>query len=356
MKPLLQALFVAILFALNDNIEAVVVIQYHHIDDSTPADTSVAPDRFAQHMDYLSSNGFHVWPLPRMIRSLQDGVQLSGKDIAITFDDSYISIHRNALPILKKYHFPFTVFTNTDNVGGNHFMDWDELRELTQHGGTIANHTASHSHLIRSLDEESDRQWEERIKNQIVKAENIIRKQIGHSPGLLAYPYGEYDKRVKAIASSLNIVAFTQHSAAFDQSVDWQAVPRFAFGGQYADIDKFIDKVNSLPLALEEVIVKDERGQTLDDPLLPANSARPELILKLKSSELAHRIQCFASHIGRIDVDVNGNTVTTNLKQDLPTGRSRINCTAPSQQRGRFYWYSQLFIRKMEDGSWRNEP
>ena len=43
------------------------------------------------------------------------------------------------------------------------------------------------------------------------------------------------------------------------------------------------------------------------------------------------------------------------LSDHLPPGRTKINCTAPSTQPGRYYWYSRMFMRKNDDGSWYQE-
>jgi peptidoglycan/xylan/chitin deacetylase (PgdA/CDA1 family) len=307
-------------------------------------------------MAYLADNGFEVWALPRLIESLKKAEPLPEKVVSITFDDGYKSVYRQALPVLRKYQFPFTVFINTSLVGGRGFMNWDELRELAGEGNTVANHTVSHPHLVRQFDDESAAQWEERIKREMSAAEAVIRKQFGHSPQLLAYPYGEYNRRMQSLAKELELVAFAQHSGAFDESVDWQAIPRFAFGGAYTAMAGFIDKVNSLPMPLKEAWLSDEQGQRLPDPLLPLNVTRPILSLRLASPALARAVRCFASGQGRLEVLVEGDIATTRPALDLPAGRSRINCTAASPQRGRFYWYSEFFMRQRQDGSWYPEP
>lgn len=353
MRHLLKILFCSTVILIYPELtRAAVVIQYHHVDSSTPASTSVSPEVFAQHMAYLASNGFQVWPLPRLIKALKDAKPLPRKVISITFDDGYKSVYTHALPVMQKYHFPFTVFVNPHLVGGAGYMNWDELRDLAAHDDSIANHTLTHPHLVRLSNKESEAHWQKRITGEMANAEDIIRKKIGYTPGLLAYPYGEYNRRVQAIARQLGLIAFAQNSGAFDQSVDWQAIPRFAFGGRYTEMKGFIDKVNSLPMPIMEPFITDGEGQRIDGPLLPMNVTRPTLSLHLKTTTLAKAIHCYASGQGRIDVRVDGNTVTTRPASSLPVGRSRINCTAASGERGRFYWYSAFFMRKKADGSW----
>ena len=345
-----------ILLIHSGSIVAAVVIQYHHVDPSTPAATSISPKLFTQHMAYLAKNNFQVWSLPRLLKALKQKTPLPDKVIAITFDDGYKSIYSAALPVLKKYNFPFTVFINPDLVGGSHTMSWDELHKIVAQGATIANHTMNHPHLVRVLDGESISQWNNRIHSEMFKAEKIIQKKIGKSAGLLAYPYGEYNQDVEAIARDLKLMAFAQHSGAFDRNVNWQAIPRFAFGGHYTGMQGFIEKVNSLPMPLIEAVVSDEQGNRIRDPLLPMKVRRPALSLRLKLNQVAKEIRCFASGQGRIDVQVKDSTITAIPNADLPVGRSRINCTAASGQKGRFYWYSKLFMRKQTNGQWYPEP
>src|SRR5690606_39813349 len=38
--------------------QAAVVLQYHHVSESTPASTSITPALFKQHMDYLAEQEF----------------------------------------------------------------------------------------------------------------------------------------------------------------------------------------------------------------------------------------------------------------------------------------------------------
>lgn len=355
--PLSLIILSIVLLLHATTLRAAVIIQYHHVDDDTPPVTSVTAQQFSEHMQYLMDNDFNVWPLPKIIHALKNKQPLPNKVIAITFDDGYKSVLENAVPLLRKHDFPYTIFINTNLIGhSQEFMSWKQLQQLKQEGATIANHTTAHSHLVRQRDDESYLQWRKRIEEEITQAETVIKRKLGTSPGLLAYPYGEYNSTIKHIARTHEMTGFAQHSGAFDHRVDWQVVPRFAFNQTYAEMQGFADKVNSLSMPLLSAVAIDHRGEPLKDPLIPLHSNRPTLKLTLESSELAQRIQCFASGQGRLPGEVDGATVSLQLQQDLPVGRSRINCTAPSNQAGRYYWYSHFFMRKTEDNQWYEEP
>ena len=53
----------ALACVLTAHLEAGVVLLYHHVDEDTPAITSIAPDQFNRHLDIIEAEGFTVLPL-----------------------------------------------------------------------------------------------------------------------------------------------------------------------------------------------------------------------------------------------------------------------------------------------------
>lgn len=342
--------------------QAVVVLQYHHISEHTPKATSISPELFRLHMRHLNEAGYTVLPLPKITEALTTGRALPDKTIAITFDDGYESVYTEAFPILKEKAWPFTVFVNTRplETGIPGFVSWDQLNEMAKHGASIANHSHTHTHFLRREPKETDRQWRARIKNDIQTAQQIIQQRTGQNHKLLAYPYGEYDRAVEALVEELGFVAFGQQSGPIadntEKHVDLQALSRFPFGGVYGDKDDFTTKVATLAMPIQSVtVLADRNGPTLPDTVLPQAVGKPVLQITLRN-DLTAPVQCFASGQGAIPVDTQGQHIQTQAQKTLPIGRSRYNCTAASGQPGRFYWYSQFFIRKQADGSWYPEP
>lgn len=335
---------------------AAVVLQYHHVSEDTPAATSVTPALFRQHMAHIKDAGYTVVALEDLVAQLKTGEVLPDKSVAISFDDGYRSIYEVAFPILKRYGWPFTVFVNAKPHDERHrqFASWEQLREMAAAGATIANHSYSHSHMLRRLPGETEGAWRERIHEEVVRAEQSISRETGQAHRLFAYPYGEYDSAIQKLLAEMGFVAFGQQSGPLNPIDHLQALPRFPFGGPYGTIGDFRTKIASLALPLNEVQVY-AGGQLSEEPLLPADAARPQLVMQLKDEKIARRVQCFASGQGAIPVDAKGSMVVAQAEKELPVGRSRYNCTAASGQPGRFFWYSQVFIRKQPDGEWYPE-
>lgn len=351
-----MAAVVLMLFASARTVEAAVVLQYHHVSDSTPRATSISPALFREHMKYIEAAGFAVRPLEDLTRALAAGDTLPDKTVAITFDDGYESVYTEAFPVLREYGWPFTVFVNSRPLDQRltQFVSWEQLREMAQAGATIANHSWTHPHMVRRAPGESETQWRKRMSAEILQTEERITEATGQAHQIFAYPYGEYDTATQALLAELGFVAFAQQSGPLAPIDDPQALPRFPFGGPYGTLSDFKVKVGTLPMPLEKVEVLGD-GRSIADTLLPQSVNRPELRLTFGDAGTARRVQCFASGQGAIPLKVDGRTVIARAAESLPVGRSRYNCTAASGEAGRYHWYSRAFIRKKADGQWYEE-
>jgi peptidoglycan/xylan/chitin deacetylase (PgdA/CDA1 family) len=303
-------------------------------------------------MDYLAKNNFTIVPLTELAEKLQANKTLPDKTVAISFDDSYADVYTAAYPILKKYGWPFTFFVNTKAVSsGKLFVSWDQLREMSRNGVTIANHTANHNHIVRLEKDETLTQWRMRITHEITSAQAHIEKEIGHAPKLFAYPFGEYNTEVKQLLKEMGYMAFTQQSGVLHADTDLQTLPRFAFGGSYTDINNFIEKINSLPMPVKRVELYADKNKKLNDIVVNAGD-KPYLVLTLGDNALLNKVKCFSSNEGAINTQVIDGKLWVQSKQPFPAGRTKFNCTAASDQRGRFYWFTQLWLVTDKNGVW----
>lgn len=339
-------------FILAANTQAATVLIYHHVSNTMPASTSISPERFVAHMDYLKKNNYKIVPLTELTERLRKGEPLPDKTVAITFDDSYADVYTAAYPILQKRGWPFTFFVNTDAVGsGKLFVSWDQLREMSQHGVTIANHTTKHNHVVRLNKDENFAQWRERIESEITHAQTKIEQEIGSAPKIFAYPFGEYNVEVRRILKKLGYIAFTQQAGVLNDTADLQTLPRFPFGGSFTDLNDFNEKINTLSMPVKQVEFYADKQHKLEDMIVKVGD-KPFLVLTLTDTDLLKRVHCFSSNEGEINTQVVDGKLWIQSKQVFPAGRTKFNCTAASNERGRFYWFTQLWLVTDKNNNW----
>ena len=330
-----------------------VVLQYHHISEDTPGITSVTPEQFQEHLDYLLINEHKVLPLVDVVESLRNGEPLPDKCVALTIDDAYLSAYTEAFPRVQRYAFPLTVFVSTKAVdeGYRSHLSWDQMREMHAAGINFQNHGHEHEHLIRMHHGERADDWEQRVAADIQLAQNRLDRELGVDSTLFAYPYGEYNEALKSIVGSMGFTAFGQQSGPVWRAADFTALPRFPMASIYASMRTFPNKVNSLPLPIT--------GAFPIEPVVPVDEWQPSLTLVFRP-DVAHRerLTCYMNGSPEVSyewLDQPEGAVLISPKGRLNVGRNRTNCTLPTAQDGRFAWYSHNWIRRKDDGSWYRE-
>jgi peptidoglycan/xylan/chitin deacetylase (PgdA/CDA1 family) len=314
------------------------VFMYHHFGQSKYPSTNIRLEQFEQHLEYLSQNGYQVWPLSTIIRYLLEGKALPAKTVALSMDDAYISIYTEAYPRLKQRNWPFTVFVNTlpvDNKSAS-FMSWDQMREMRLAGAEFANHSLSHMLLMRR-NGESRPSWKKRLYDEIESAQKRLQQELGENnnenPRMLAYPFGEYDLSTAKLIRAMGYVGFSQTSGPLDMHSDFSALPRFAMAEAFGNMDGFRLKLQALPFPLQSLSPK--------EPLVGVENP-PVLNLKLKYP--MKNMGCYLGNGTELRINYKSDTeIQVRANDPIQSPRDRYTCTAPAKD-GHWYWYSHLWI------------
>ena len=180
------------------------ILLYHGVGE--PADTQVfgniTVDRFRSDLRYLI-NEFEFVPLREIAK------QGPTRRIAVTFDDGLQSVHRYALPVLREFDVPATVFVSPGFIGdrnrellserhniapsGRTMMNQDEIAELADDPLIdIGNHTNTHPYLSRI-------ESSEMLYDEVIEAKRNLEMQYGMTVESFSYPYGDYNDEAREI-------------------------------------------------------------------------------------------------------------------------------------------------------------
>lgn len=216
-----------------------VVLLYHRIGmpklSSLVAGQYVAPGLFRSQLDHLEAEGWSVVPLANVART--DSTENS-RQVAITFDDGYLSVYEHAYPAMKERNISATIYVVSGAIGG--INEWDsragdrrepmmsaaQVRELADAGFEIGSHTVNHPHLTSVSDD--------MLAQELSDSKRALEDLIGREVSSFSYPYGDYDDRVReaviaagytnAVSTKLGVVGGT---GAFDiprVNVRWNAL------------------------------------------------------------------------------------------------------------------------------------
>ncbi len=97
------------------------ILMYHRVTDHEPGlatpTCNVTPQRLRKQLSGLLKRGFVPWPLERLISAQTAGERIPPRAFAVTFDDGYENNLLNALPILREFGIPATIFLATGFLG-----------------------------------------------------------------------------------------------------------------------------------------------------------------------------------------------------------------------------------------------
>jgi peptidoglycan/xylan/chitin deacetylase (PgdA/CDA1 family) len=175
------------------------ILMYHSISANPLDPNAISPEVFHSQMQRLRS---------RRVVSLQDGLESirAGNPLrnlyVITFDDALLDFYINAMPILREFDYPVTMFVPSGLVGqhakwdtydnSKPLMSWGQLAQCQQWNVTFASHTVNHVRLTEC----SDLTLSYELQTSLHMLQNKLEKVIS----ALAYPGGYQDARIRRAA------------------------------------------------------------------------------------------------------------------------------------------------------------
>ena len=170
--------------------------------------------------------------------------------VALTFDDGYVSLYEAVLENLLAKNMKATVYVNTGWIAEKkehhrasvaslghypeeYFLNWHEVSMLHQAGWEIGSHGVEHCNVAQLTPEDMHRE----LAHSKVAIEAHLKKPCVH----FAYPWGRYSRRVK---NMLNKIGYRYAAAAYHaplaKTVDCLAIPRLNIDRAYR-LQDFID-------------------------------------------------------------------------------------------------------------------
>lgn len=143
----LGLLGVALVFWFLMRRTGIPILTYHSISaqsDWLPwaANISVRPEVFAHHMQVIARTGWTVVTDRTVFSALAGEAHIPRRCVALHFDDAYLDVGANALPVLRQHGFSACIFASSDfidksdgirkNLGPapRGYFNADELREI----------------------------------------------------------------------------------------------------------------------------------------------------------------------------------------------------------------------------------
>lgn len=210
-------------------------LAYHSVAAEGPTYLTVTAELFERQLSVLSERGLRCGDIDTL-EALADGHRVE-PSVFLTFDDGFLDNYETVLPLLRERGMRAFVFVLPPRVDVGaplrwpevaedaarypatmRSVDWSMLGEMKEGGFEVGSHTLTHPHLPDLGDEAlRDELWESRER---------VKAELG-SCDTIAYPFGEWDRRVaKAAAECGYRFAFSLPTTHGQRSAEQHSIPR----------------------------------------------------------------------------------------------------------------------------------
>lgn len=288
MRTLLYLLLIYVHFFAASAIAAdsFIVLSYHDVQDGLRGDMNddqlaVGSEQLAEQFSWLREHGYNVIPVDRVLEAAAGRDTLPEKAVLLTFDDGYRSMYTRVFPLLKLYKYPavaavvgrwlevpekgsVTYGSNT-RVPRSRFLSWDQIREMSQSGLVeIASHTYDlhrgiqgnpqgnfqPAAVTRIYDPKQQRyeaadHYSRRIRSDLRRNNDLIRRQTGRQPRIVVWPYGAYSGKTVEIAKSQGLTVTIGLGDGINGLSDYSRMKRMLLL-ENPTLDSFVYQIRNL--------------------------------------------------------------------------------------------------------------
>lgn len=230
------------------------VFLYHDISD--PDAPQYSPlystqiQKFKAQVEFIAQR-FKLVPLDDVVADTSDSKQ---RLASITFDDGFLSVKAEALPLLRSRGIPFTVFVNSMAIKHNRlfygsevpeinrtydrrvYLDESDIRQLAAEGVSIGNHSATHK-VLADCDEAT---LSEEVLDNKLYLESLTGTTVKH----LALPFGKrehYNEQVLNFCYSVgHDYVYSTNPSYFAVAPDRHLIPRVSILNEGSDELRFM--------------------------------------------------------------------------------------------------------------------
>lgn len=263
----------------------VSILGYHDfVTGRARNDMEINADHFRRQMQALKDGRISVISMADFLQWKAGEKDVPDPCVVITIDDGWKSVHTLALPVLREFGYPFTVFLYKNFVnGGGRALTTSEIRDIMAAKGEIGSHSVSHP--LPAQFREYERRGPDAIEafraSQLRDSKQFLEDLLMVKVTTYAYPGGFYKTRDQELAVEYGYVAaFTCNPVKVDWETPAMEIPRFIVRG-----DEENDRVFKMAVAsrgagetdlVKQLLAPDGSSEALVTTSPAPNSTTPD--------------------------------------------------------------------------------
>jgi peptidoglycan/xylan/chitin deacetylase (PgdA/CDA1 family) len=189
----------------------VSILGYHDFTEGRSSnDMIINIDDFRAQLQTIKDSGIPVISMSDFLAWKRGERDIPAESLMITIDDGWKATHTLAMPVLREFGYPFTVFLYKNYIGGGgRSLSFDEIKELMANGADIGSHSVSHQNMAARAGRNATQQtaW---LRSELEDSWNYLNENFGAHGQVLktfAYPFGVYSDEAVRLAEEFGYEA-----------------------------------------------------------------------------------------------------------------------------------------------------
>jgi peptidoglycan/xylan/chitin deacetylase (PgdA/CDA1 family) len=195
---------------------------YHEVRKPPPGAANpqlfVRAATFRAQMRWLERRGYRGITLVQLQEAWHGRRQLPPKPVVLTFDDGYLSVYQNVVPVLRRLHWPGVLNLALGNTKAAEGVSRAQVKRMMAGGWELASHTISHLDLSVVPPAE--------LRTETAGSRALIKKWFHVKVRDFCYPAGRYNQRTIAAVKRAGYTSATTVSPGLATPAHPYEIPR----------------------------------------------------------------------------------------------------------------------------------
>ncbi|MBK1882571.1 polysaccharide deacetylase family protein [Luteolibacter pohnpeiensis] len=222
----------------------VAVLGYHDFSETAPETAMrIRTSKFRKQMEVIQQLGITVITYDDFMAWKKGEKEIPEKSILLTFDDGWKSVYTDAFPILKEFHYPFTLFLYKNYIdGGGKALTTPMIEEMIKAGASIGSHSTSHPFpsQVKAQRKKGERAYDAFLRQELGESKRFLESKFHLPVTAYAYPGGFFTDEMLTLADEFRYTyLFTVQPGKVKRGIDDKTLPRYMILGNYDKIFEF---------------------------------------------------------------------------------------------------------------------
>ncbi len=227
--------------AIPDDGVRVAVLGYHEFAENLPETAMrIRTSKFRAQMQTLRQLGMTVISMDDFVAWKKGDKSIPAKSVLLTFDDGWKSVYTDALPILREFKYPFTLYLYKNYVdGGGRALTLDMIREMIRSGATLGSHSVSHPYpaTVKKFRSKGPDAFDAFLRKEIGESKRFLEAKFAVKATTFAYPGGFTTEEMFPLCEEFGYThCFTVVPGKVKRSTPDTLLPRYIILGNHDPI------------------------------------------------------------------------------------------------------------------------